>query len=75
MSRETSLVRILVVSMKTEVIERVNALAAGADDFLSKPFSMRKLTARMSALIRRSQSHMQPLHADRLQEPSPPQPP
>lgn len=73
--REVSLVPILVVSMKTEVSERVNALAAGADDFLSKPFSMRELTARISALIRRSQFHLQPsTQLDRL-HPQPPQVP
>lgn len=72
--RETSLVPILVVSMKTEVSERVNALSAGADDFLSKPFSMRELTARMAALIRRSQFHLHQVAATRDVEPvmSPP---
>ncbi|ULL17969.1 DNA-binding response regulator [Paenibacillus sp. H1-7] len=56
--RKTSCVPILAVSMKTEVLDRVDALVAGADDYLCKPFSMRELTARVAALIRRA--HMQP---------------
>ncbi|GAB2670451.1 response regulator transcription factor [Paenibacillus thermoaerophilus] len=52
--RNKSAVPILIISMKTEVSERVNALIAGADDYLCKPFSMRELTARVTALIRRS---------------------
>ncbi|MBE1447152.1 MULTISPECIES: response regulator transcription factor [unclassified Paenibacillus] len=55
--RKVSTVPILAVSMKTEVLDRVDALVAGADDYLCKPFSMRELTARVAALIRRS--HMQ----------------
>ncbi|WP_409344034.1 response regulator transcription factor [Paenibacillus sp. MBLB4367] len=53
--REVSTVPILVVSMRTEVTDRIDALLAGADDYLCKPFSMRELSARITALIRRSQ--------------------
>ncbi|MCU6712781.1 response regulator transcription factor [Paenibacillus sp. J5C_2022] len=52
--RESSNVPIMILSMKSEVSERVQALKAGADDYLCKPFSMHELTARVEALIRRS---------------------
>ncbi|KAA1187228.1 response regulator transcription factor [Paenibacillus sp. B2(2019)] len=52
--RDFSTVPILVVSMKTEVSERVDALLAGADDYICKPFSMRELTAKIVAMIRRA---------------------
>lgn len=49
-------VPIMIVSMKTEVSERVQALHAGADDYLCKPFSLHELTARVHALLRRAKS-------------------
>ncbi|QHW31600.1 response regulator transcription factor [Paenibacillus rhizovicinus] len=52
--RQQSPVPIMIVSMKSEVSERVQALRAGADDYLCKPFSMHELSARVEALIRRS---------------------
>lgn len=52
--RQTSSVPIMIVSMKSEVSERVQALRAGADDYLCKPFSMHELSARVEALIRRA---------------------
>ncbi|MCZ8521533.1 MULTISPECIES: response regulator transcription factor [Paenibacillus] len=52
--RTLSNVPIMIVSAKNEVSERVNALTVGADDYLCKPFSMRELAARTSALLRRS---------------------
>ncbi|MHA6482302.1 response regulator transcription factor [Paenibacillus sp. strain BS8-2] len=52
--RKTSTVPIMILSMKSEVSERVQALKSGADDYLCKPFSMHELTARVEALIRRS---------------------
>ncbi|WP_274648827.1 response regulator transcription factor [Paenibacillus humicola] len=52
--RRHSSVPIMIVSMKSEVSERVGALRAGADDYLCKPFSMHELSARVEALIRRS---------------------
>lgn len=55
--RSVSQVPIMILSMKNEVSERVLALKTGADDYLCKPFSMHELTARVEALIRRSQAH------------------
>lgn len=57
--RRKTMVPILVVSMKTEVMDRVNALNAGADDYLCKPFSMRELSAKVAAMIRRTHYNQQ----------------
>jgi DNA-binding response OmpR family regulator len=54
--RQSSDIPIMIVSMKTEVSERVNLLQTGADDYLCKPFSLHELTARVHALLRRAQS-------------------
>ncbi|UKS27544.1 response regulator transcription factor [Paenibacillus sp. HWE-109] len=55
--RQTSGVPIMIVSMKNKVVERVNALGAGADDYMCKPFSMHEMSARVHALIRRSNTY------------------
>ncbi|WNR45600.1 response regulator transcription factor [Paenibacillus roseipurpureus] len=52
--RQTSHIPILMVSAKNEVSDRVKGLQTGADDYLCKPFSMRELSARIQALLRRS---------------------
>lgn len=46
-------VPILMVSAKTTETDRVLGLEVGADDYISKPFSMRELIARCRALLRR----------------------
>jgi two-component system, OmpR family, response regulator MprA len=46
---------ILVLTARTQVSDRVTGLDAGADDYLSKPFDLDELTARIRALLRRSQ--------------------
>lgn len=48
-----NIVPILIVSAKTSETDRVLGLEVGADDYLSKPFSMRELVARCRALLRR----------------------
>ncbi len=50
---ETS-VPILMLTAKGEEIDRVLGLELGADDYVTKPFSMRELTARVRAMLRRS---------------------
>ena len=44
---------ILVLTARHEVSDRVRGLDAGADDFMSKPFALEELLARLRALLRR----------------------
>lgn len=53
--RQTSSVPIILLSARGEEIDRVVGLEIGADDYLTKPFAMRELVARIRALIRRRQ--------------------
>lgn len=46
---------ILMLTARSDEIDRVVGLEVGADDYLTKPFSMRELLARVKALIRRMQ--------------------
>ena len=54
---------VLVLTARDEVGERVAALDAGADDFLTKPFDLDELSARIRALGRRSRSQAGPVLA------------
>ena len=45
---------ILMLTARTETTDRVAGLDAGADDYLSKPFDLDELLARLRALLRRS---------------------
>lgn len=45
---------ILVLTAKVEETDKVLGLELGADDYVTKPFSMRELTARINALLRRA---------------------
>lgn len=51
--RAWSQLPILVLSARVDETDKVAALDAGADDFLTKPFGVSELTARMRALLRR----------------------
>lgn len=44
---------IMMISMATKSSERIEALNTGVDDFLSKPFNMKELQARIEAILRR----------------------
>ena len=52
--REWSEIPILVLSAIGEEEEKVRALEAGADDYVTKPFGARELVARLQAALRRS---------------------
>jgi two-component system KDP operon response regulator KdpE len=54
--RGWSTVPIIVLSARTNPVEKVRALDAGADDYVTKPFSMDELLARLRAAVRRATS-------------------
>jgi two-component system OmpR family response regulator len=54
--RGKSKVPIIMLTAKTEEIDKVVGLELGADDYVTKPFSMRELTARIKAVLRRSEA-------------------
>src|SRR5690348_15759779 len=51
--RQSHLMPILMLTARSEEIDRVLGLEVGADDYVVKPFSMRELLARVRALLRR----------------------
>jgi len=54
--RALSQVPIVMITAKGEVEEKAHGLDSGADDYITKPFSVRELTARIKAVLRRTQS-------------------
>lgn len=50
---------ILMLTAKAEEIDKIMGLEFGADDYLTKPFSIRELTARVKALLRRATANDQ----------------
>ena len=47
---------ILMLTARSEEVDRVVGLEIGADDYLTKPFSVREMTARVKALLRRART-------------------
>lgn len=55
--REESLAPILMLTGKSDPVDVVVGLEAGADDYLKKPFDMGELVARLNSLLRRAAAH------------------
>ncbi|MGY8524508.1 response regulator transcription factor [Paracidovorax citrulli] len=51
---------VLILTARDSWIEKVEGIDAGADDYLTKPFRMEELLARVRALIRRASGHAMP---------------
>lgn len=57
--RRFSSVPIIMLSARSEEIDRLLGLEVGADDYITKPFSSRELLARMKAVMRRAEGRLQ----------------
>jgi two-component system, OmpR family, response regulator len=55
---EQSNLPVLILSARKEVSDRVKGLAAGGDDYLTKPFAQAELLARLEALVRRAHNQV-----------------
>ena len=53
--REKSKVPIIMLTAKGEVLDRIQGLEMGADDYIVKPFEMKELLARINAVLRRTE--------------------
>ncbi len=58
--RRCSDVPVIMLTARGEEVDRVVGLEIGADDYLSKPFSIRELVARINAILRRTAKSREP---------------
>jgi len=58
--RERSMVPVVMLTVRNDEDDIVNALQTGADDYVTKPFSARQLVARVQALLRRVLARPEP---------------
>ena len=65
--RRESIVPILMLTAKDDEVDKIVGLEVGADDYMTKPFSMRELLARVRAMLRRSRMAQQAGEADGAQ--------
>ena len=64
--RAQSDVPIIVVSAKGEEVDMVLMLEIGADDYVTKPYRLRELVARIRAVVRRRETHDHPMEDEHL---------
>ena len=58
--REHSTIPVILLTARTDDMDKVLGLGLGADDYLSKPFSIAELIARVGAHLRRSNEYLKP---------------
>ena len=61
--RATTQIPVILLTAKTEEMDRIVGLEMGADDYVTKPFSPRELLARIKAVLRRSGGGPSEVHA------------
>ncbi len=65
--RQEMTIPILMLTARDEEVDKVVGLEVGADDYMTKPFSMRELMARVKALLRRVRLIKEDLTAEKAQ--------
>jgi DNA-binding response OmpR family regulator len=65
--RQQSSLPVLMLTARAEEVDRVIGLELGADDYLTKPFGIRELVARVRALLRRHDRLQEQLQQDRAE--------
>ena len=68
--RREMTVPILMLTAKIEEVDKVVGLELGADDYMTKPFSVRELLARIRAMLRRTEMMKQEIASSKQAEPS-----
>lgn len=53
-NRETKNISVIMLTAKSEELDKILGLELGADDYITKPFSVREMLARVKAVLRRS---------------------
>src|SRR5258708_1593972 len=66
--RQSAATPVLMLTARDDEADRVLGLEVGADDYLTKPFSLRELMARVRAMLRRIELFQQTLAADRQRD-------
>ena len=64
--RVSSNIPVLMLTARSDEVDRIVGLEIGADDYVTKPFSPRELAARVKAILRRTQNHSNELHESYL---------
>jgi DNA-binding response OmpR family regulator len=59
--RATSQVPIIMLTARDDDVDKIVGLEVGADDYLTKPFNVRELVARVKAILRRAPTSPQPI--------------
>lgn len=54
---ETESLPVIMLTAKSDPVDKILGLELGADDYITKPFSLRELVARIRAVLRRSRAH------------------
>jgi DNA-binding response OmpR family regulator len=64
--RQTGKVPIIILSARGQKVDKLRGLKLGADDYITKPFDLQELLARISAVLRRSHPALERLSIGRL---------
>ena len=60
---------IIMLTAKTDSVDKIMGLEIGADDYITKPFNVRELVARVRAILRRWEAHANPKDVDKISLP------